>query len=311
MRAARPPVPDPRARSRRAGAVRPAVAATTEFGGTLATVQNLTPATELDRDRLVALVNEVYADYAVPLRVDAGTLAFMQEAFDIAPEASRVAWREGRPVGLAFLGIRGDHGWVGGMGVIPAERRKGVGERLMRELLEAARAAGVRELRLEVLEQNRPARTLYEKLGFRVVRRLEVWCWGGTPPPLKRVAQAGDPRAARRRITAARREPEPWQRADETLDRLDVSTPALRAVSTDEGDAIYRVTDGRASVLQLHASGEAAAGELLDTIRTRPGITQLRFLNVPASDPASAALRARGATCEVTQVEMSLALARG
>ena len=107
-------------------------------------------------------------------------------------------------------------------------------------------------------------------------------------------------------FAAARSAPEPWQRADETLDRLDVSTPALRALCTSGGDAVYRVTDGRASVLQLHAASEAAAGVLLDTIRTRDGVSTLRYLNVPADDVAVAALRARGATHTASQLEMAL-----
>jgi GNAT superfamily N-acetyltransferase len=263
----------------------------------------------LDTDALVALLNEVYSDYAVPMRIEAGTLAFMVESFDLVLDDSPVVWRDDRPAGVALLGLRGDQAWVGGMGVVPAARRGKLGERLMSALIAAARARGARTLWLEVLDSNRPARALYEKLGFRETRRLEVWSWAGTPPAGAKLAEACAPRAARARIAAARRELEPWQRADATVDRLDVSTPALRAVTLASGDAVYRVTEGRASVLQLHARDERSAGILLDTIRTRTGVSSLRFLNLPAGSPASAALRSRGATCEVTQSEMSLALA--
>ena len=272
------------------------------------TLDRLTPASLLELKALAALMSEVYEDYPVPMHVDAGTLAFMQEALDLVPEASRVAWQDERPVGVALLGLRGEHAWVGGMGVVPAARRAGLGERLMREILAAAREAGAREVRLEVLEQNLAARALYEKLGFTFLRRLEVWTWRDAPPTPARVAEASDPRAVRRRLAAAARVREPWQRSDETVSRLDVSTPALRAVSTPGGDALYRVTDGRASVLQLRAGDAATAGVLLDTIRSRAGVTLLRYLNVPAEDPAVPALRERSATCDATQAEMSLAL---
>ncbi len=267
------------------------------------------PATSLEPAALAALLGEVYSDYPVPMHLDEGVLTFMWEALDLDLDASRVAWLGERPAGAALLGVRGERAWVGGMGVVPGERRAGLGARLMRELIEAARSRGVRTLLLEVLEANAPARALYVKLGFRELRRLEVWSWPGPPRGEARTVRAEAPAAARRRIAAARREPEPWQRSDETVDRLDVSTPALRAVSLPGADAVYRVGAGRASVLQLHAPSAADAGALLDTIRSRDGVGSLRFLNLPAGSPASLALRERGAACEVTQVEMALALA--
>jgi ribosomal protein S18 acetylase RimI-like enzyme len=257
---------------------------------------------------LAELFSRAYEGYDVPLHVDAGAVEFMHEAFDLAPERSRIAWQNERAIGLAMLAVRGTRGWVGGMGVATEARRHGVGEQLMRALIDSAREAGVRRLQLEVLEPNTRARALYEKLGFRTFRRLEVWQWerpAATPPP---ALEACDPRAARRRIAATRRAPEPWQREDATVDRLDVSTPALRALHGAAGDAVYRVTDGRASVLQLVATDERAAGALLDAIGSRPGIQMLRYLNVPDDDPAVPALRARGATCSAAQFEMALEL---
>ena len=267
---------------------------------------HLGPASDLGLSDLAELFTLAYTGYAVPMRVDAGALEFMHEAFDLVPERSRVAWHGDRAVGLAMLAVRGARGWVGGMGVVPEARRQGVGEELMRALLEQAREAGVHRVQLEVLEKNESARALYVKLGFREIRRLDVLLWEGSPAPGGPRAEACDPRSARRRIVAARPALEPWQRADETLDRLDVSTPALRALCTSGGDAVYRVAEGRASVLQLHAASEAAAGVLLDTIRTRDGVSTLRYLNVPADDVAAAALRARGATLTASQLEMAL-----
>jgi len=269
----------------------------------------LTPATDLPLPELAELFNRAYAGYEVPLHVDEGAVAFMIDTFDLWPERSRIAWRDERAIGLAMLAVRGSRAWVGGMGVAAEARRGGVGEQLMRALLDSARAAGARRVQLEVLEPNARARLLYEKLGFRTFRRLEVWQWEQPAGPLPAgVVEAVSPREARRRMAPARRALEPWQREDATIDRLDVSTPALRALRTAGGDAVYRVTDGRASVLQLAAADERAAGTLLDGIRSRDGVTLLRYLNVPDDDPAAAALRARGATCSAAQFEMALEL---
>jgi len=268
----------------------------------------ITPATGMAFPDLAELFNRAYAGYEVPLHVDAGAVEFMLEALDLSPERSRIAWRDEHAIGLAMLAVRGERAWVGGMGVASEARRSGVGEQLMRALLESAREADVGRVQLEVLEPNARARALYEKLGFRTFRRLEVWQWEQPGSPPAGPVEACDPRDARRRLAGARRAPEPWQREDTTIDRLDVSTPALRAVHTAGGDAVYRVTDGRASVLQLAAANERTAGDLLDAIRTRAGVSMVRYLNVPDDDPAAAALRARGATLNAAQFEMALAL---
>ncbi len=66
----------------------------------------------------------------------------MDDAFDLDLDASRIAYRDGEPVGLGNLGLRGEDAWIGGVGVVPSARRSGVGEALMRGLHEqAARSA--------------------------------------------------------------------------------------------------------------------------------------------------------------------------
>ena len=64
----------------------------------------------------------------------------MESSFDIDLDASRVAFRDGEPVGLANLAVRGDEGWIGGVGVVSAARAaSGVGETLMRARARARR----------------------------------------------------------------------------------------------------------------------------------------------------------------------------
>ena len=55
------------------------------------------------------------------------------------------------------------------IGVDPSARGRGLGTRLCRRLLDAARARGIRQVSLSVEKAN-PARGLYERLGFRTVR---------------------------------------------------------------------------------------------------------------------------------------------
>lgn len=73
-------------------------------------------------------------------------------------------------VGMAGLGVdpgvkKRHKGYVFYVYVAPAHRRAGVGERLMRALLDTG-AAGLEAVMLSVSVGNAPARRLYEKLGF-------------------------------------------------------------------------------------------------------------------------------------------------
>jgi RimJ/RimL family protein N-acetyltransferase len=69
-----------------------------------------------------------------------------------------------------------------GMGLLAAYRGQGIGRRLATAAIEAARAAGMERIELEVLASNTTAIQLYEKLGFvhegvkRRARHLDgVW----------------------------------------------------------------------------------------------------------------------------------------
>jgi ribosomal protein S18 acetylase RimI-like enzyme len=89
----------------------------------------------------------------------------------------------GQPVGAAWVrlltGDEGGYGYVDdatpelAIAVHPNERGRGVGERMLRELLAFADAAGFRAVSLSVRADN-PALRLYERVGFQVVRRTDV-----------------------------------------------------------------------------------------------------------------------------------------
>jgi GNAT superfamily N-acetyltransferase len=113
-----------------------------------------------------------FGGYPHPVLLDAPRLArrVRQEQYDL--EHSLVAYERGRAVGIAVIAVRGEEGWVPGLGVVPERRGRGLGRRLMAELLGRARGGGVRRLWLEVLARNGTARRIYEGLGMRVVRDL-------------------------------------------------------------------------------------------------------------------------------------------
>lgn len=248
-------------------------------------------------EELAALFTAAYAGYLVPFAVDAAAMRFLTEAFDLDREASRVALRDGEPVGLANLALRGPDAWVGGVGVVPSERRRGTGRALMEALHEQARDRGVERVWLEVIDENTQALALYEDLGYDHVRDVAVWSLPGADG----VASTTDARTAHAWITQHRTVREPWQRDDASLAK--VAEPL--GLQVDGAAAVVRVAGGRVSVLQL--AGEAAAlRELLAGARSL-GET-VSVLNLPEGHPAGTALEQLGGKVDVRQHEMLLSL---
>ena len=77
-------------------------------------------ASSLSPGERAELINAAYEGYLVPFHVDERQLAFMDDAFDLDLDASRIAYRDGEPVGLGNLGLRGEDAWIGGVGVVTA-----------------------------------------------------------------------------------------------------------------------------------------------------------------------------------------------
>jgi GNAT superfamily N-acetyltransferase len=266
-------------------------------------VTALEPASSLPPAELAELFNAAYEGYVTPFSLTEPALRFMLEAFDYHLDGSLLARADGEPVGLALLGLRGRASWCGGVGVVPAARGTGLGERLMRALLDSARALGASRMQLEVIDRNEPARALYEKLGFEHVRDLEVWGLetqaGWEPSP-------GSVEEAHARIRMRRDRPEPWQRADETFARFRAMEPPPEGVVVNGGAAVLRVTGGRVSLVQAGAeSGEA--GQRLLRAAAAAG-DSLHVLNLPADDPLGDAFRTLGGRIDVRQHELALQL---
>lgn len=271
---------------------------------------DIVPAGSYSDPDLIAVFNRVYSDYFVPVQVNEPAWRALLTRFDIDLEASRLS-ADRR--GVALLGLRGPRGWVGGMGVAPEGRRTGLGRALMLSLLEQARRRAVREVVLEVLEQNLPAIALYEALGFARLRTLDVW---SLDAPLEAAgAREIDAGEAQAWIVEHRTRPEPWQREDASVPRFASPEHPLRGLELRErgrrvGAAVALVVAERASLLQLAADGEhpqQTARALCAAARA--WAPTVRFLNVPADDPAALALREAGGRLEARQFEMSIALA--
>ena len=231
----------------------------------------LVPSDRYSLAELAELFTRGYEGYFVPMHFDEPTLRYMVEAWDIDLSRSRVA----PDAGLANLAIRGNRGWIGGIAVVPEQRRGGVGRALMEAVLELAPPTVL----LEVIEANEPAIKLYESLGFEKTRVLEVWRVEADEVPAERAA----------RSTLGQTDL-PWQREDASL-------PAdYERVEVDGGAMIFR----GGTVFQLEARDEDAAAALLSRG------TVLDYMNVPEGDVAIGALERLGGELRLKQFEMVL-----
>lgn len=75
------------------------------------------------------------------------------------------------PLGFVLTRLAADEAEILTFAVVPEERGKGIGRRLIHEAVDSLRARGARAVFLEVAPANVPARRLYERAGFTEVGR--------------------------------------------------------------------------------------------------------------------------------------------
>lgn len=86
-------------------------------------------------------------------------------------------------IGLALARVAVDDAELLTLGIEPGWRRDGIARRLVVAVMREARTRGAKRLFLEVAEDNRAARALYEAESFRIVgRRRAYYVKLGGPP---------------------------------------------------------------------------------------------------------------------------------
>lgn len=105
---------------------------------------------------------------------------------------------DGRLAATTVLTYTARAGYVSTVMVDDAFRRRGFARRLLEAAAAEARRRRRRSLVLDVLETNEPARRLYERAGFRLLRRQEYRALELTGPPTGAPASAARVRPLRR-----------------------------------------------------------------------------------------------------------------
>lgn len=134
------------------------------------------PAHEVPFSQQADIFTQAFAGYVGgSFEMNADTLArfIFHQGIDIWQ--SRFLRTDQGLVGFGYINRTGNISRLAGMGVVPAGRREGHARRLLRHLLEEARARSDQAMVLEVIEQNPAAHELYRREGFREIDRLLSW----------------------------------------------------------------------------------------------------------------------------------------
>jgi GNAT superfamily N-acetyltransferase len=271
-------------------------------------------AAELTFSELLNAWNLGYAGYFVPLRFTPEMLETHLRCGGVDLARSRVWSERGEPVGFSLLGVRGGRGWIGGFGVTPAFRGRGLSYELFREHVGEIRGFGLSRLQLEVLTPNW-ARKVYERAGMRVTRTLKVLRGSlRQVDTADRPAETGttlDPADAfphLARLHAAH--PPAWNREEAWVrEAFGPGSGALAVGPADRpaGAVVWAEQAGALRILDAAAEEGSAEALLRALARRHPGRTVM-VLNEPEGTPAHRAFLAAGFEEPHAQYEMHLEL---
>lgn len=129
----------------------------------------------LDRERLDELIdvqNEIFSDYVIPIR--SSRAFFLDFLRSVGGDLGNVlvALRGDEMVGYVNPVIDAREAWIGGIGVVPDMRGRGIGTKLMHAAEEHCRRKGADVVFLEVIEANQRAHALYRRLGYADTRKF-------------------------------------------------------------------------------------------------------------------------------------------
>jgi len=133
---------------------------------------SLKPASEFPLPQLADLLTRGFEGYLVPVNITDAALFTMMRRDSIDLPSSRVIFKDDEPIGGALIARRGWTSRLAAMGLTTNARNSGAGTWAMERLIEEARSRGDKEMVLEVIEQNTAGVKLYQKVGFKTVRRL-------------------------------------------------------------------------------------------------------------------------------------------
>jgi len=192
---------------------------------------SFTPAPKFPISQLADLLTRGFEDYFVPIHITEDVLLTMLRRDSIDLTASRVIRKDDDPIGIALIARRGWTSRLAAMGIVTHARNSGAGTWAMGKLIEEARERSERELLLEVIEQNTAGVKLYQKVGFKKMRRLVGYKLENPQVEAQHPLEEMDIRELGRLVTYHGLPDLPWQLSGATIMQ---HTPPARAFRINE-----------------------------------------------------------------------------
>jgi len=237
------------------------------------TTLSFSPATDFLISQIADLLTRGFEDYFVPIHIDESALWTMLRRDSIDLSASRLILREGEPVGIGLIARRGWTSRLAAMGIVVNARNSGVGTWAMERLIEEAKARGEKQMLLEVIEQNMAGVKLYEKVGFKKIRRLVGYKIENPQVEVRHQLEEMDIRELGRLVTYHGLPDLPWQLSGATIIQY---TPPARA---------FRINEAYCLISDPSAAHVAISSVLVKTRSRGAGLSrvllQALFANFP------------------------------
>ena len=278
---------------------------------------HLVPASRYSIEQLTQAYNQTRVDYLVPMPMNPARLAEYVHHYDVDLDHSFVAETEGQMLGLGMLGVRPASAWITRLGVLPVQRRFGVGRALVRALLDASERLGRAQTILEVIKNNTPAYRLFVSNGFQETRELIILRRPPGPPPSPPEGEARwFERAEALGLLEQRRQLESWitdmpslQHADNLLG-LTVTLPDGPEggqgwlVCEHQRHGKFIVVLARLTLSTVRGDPTRVGQALLTHLYQRYADLDTHVENVDAADPHLAALLNMGYVESFRRIEM-------
>jgi GNAT superfamily N-acetyltransferase len=246
-------------------------------------------AADVDRPRAAAALDRVFAQYVVPISFSEPQYNAHVSVNDIDLAASPI-WYDGEDVvAAAVLGVRGRRGWLGGFGLVPEYRGRGLARELLADVLDRAWRLDLESVALEVLEQNPSARQTYVTGGFERTRRL--FTYEIDPASLSGDAPYAPYVDAEKFIDLPLDAAPCWQIEDISLRRLPTQ---LHAVGNASSFCIFQHHGKAAALVRAGASTADRLAWLAASVVAQTGAESLSMFGVPEESQIAEGARTLG-----------------
>ncbi len=240
-----------------------------------------------------------FADYVVSMSPALEQFAFMLRQRGYDPSLSQVAIADGRPVAFWIIGSdpQCNGTYVIATGTTPDFRRRGLATQIFAHVRAALIERRAEWLELEVIDENRNARELYERLGFRPRRNVSCFTIPDAPMASASHAPAGIDdiplSELQSRGPGMRDWPPSWQNGFASLARISDSLVCLgaRAAGGLSGYGILIRPTATVAQITVHPNHrrQGVGTRLLMALYSANGSEPVRIINAEARDRAFSA----------------------